>query len=234
MFAKDMVTKTDLVKEDVPSDEFIDTTGEGTITIRPGINTITVTNTAMGQLEICKARIEYANPKALTDAAQPYIQFTVDGKKIPLVRAGRCSMPLRVTVGSHTVVERATRRQSTQPRRYEAVWLPDALRHGCFRLRARPGRLHPRRSLGTAVPYSTPGQRHRRAACRSARQQEPEHAHRHGQRAVRREGETLVTYYNRIRKGRIKICKQIPCSSQDSLGGKPFDFNWNVDGRAAR
>ena len=44
-------------------------------------------------------------------------------------------------------------------------------------------------------------------------------------------GETLVTYYNRIRKGRIKICKQIPYTSQDSLGGKDFTFNWTVDGK---
>jgi hypothetical protein len=45
-------------------------------------------------------------------------------------------------------------------------------------------------------------------------------------------GETLVTYYNRIRKGRIKICKQIPYTSQDSLGGKPFTFDWTVDHQA--
>ena len=45
-------------------------------------------------------------------------------------------------------------------------------------------------------------------------------------------GETLVTYYNRIRKGRIKICKLIPYTSQDSLGGKTFDFDWRVDGRS--
>src|SRR4029079_6876985 len=82
--------------------QYIDVSGnDSTITIQPGINTVTVTNTATGQLEICKARIEYANPKALTDNAQPYVQFTVDGKKIPLVRAGRCSMPLRVSVGNH-------------------------------------------------------------------------------------------------------------------------------------
>jgi hypothetical protein len=45
-------------------------------------------------------------------------------------------------------------------------------------------------------------------------------------------GETLVTYYNRIKKGRIKICKQIVYTSQDSLGGKTFDFAWRVDGRS--
>ncbi len=39
--------------------EFIDTTGEGDITIAPGINTKTITNTAKGLLEICKAKIKY-------------------------------------------------------------------------------------------------------------------------------------------------------------------------------
>src|SRR4051812_43165319 len=37
--------------------EFIDTTGEGDVTIAPGINTKTITNTARGLLEICKAPI---------------------------------------------------------------------------------------------------------------------------------------------------------------------------------
>ena len=91
VFAKELDTKTNLVKEDgLPSDDFIDTTGEGTITIRPGINTITVTNTAMGQLEICKARIQYLDDRALRDAAQPWFNFVVDGKTKVQVRAGRC------------------------------------------------------------------------------------------------------------------------------------------------
>jgi len=35
-----------------------------------------------------------------------------------------------------------------------------------------------------------------------------------------------------VRKGRIKICKLIPYTSLDSLGGKTFDFAWRVDGRS--
>ena len=31
-------------------------------------------------------------------------------------------------------------------------------------------------------------------------------------------GETLVTFYNRIKQGMVKVCKQIPMTSQDSLG----------------
>ena len=36
--------------------EFIDRTGEGEVTIAPGINTMTITNTAKGLLEVCKAQ----------------------------------------------------------------------------------------------------------------------------------------------------------------------------------
>ncbi len=35
--------------------EFIDTSGEGNVVIAPGVNTVTITNTAKGVLEVCKA-----------------------------------------------------------------------------------------------------------------------------------------------------------------------------------
>ena len=47
-------------------------------------------------------------------------------------------------------------------------------------------------------------------------------------------GETLVTFYNRVKLARLKICKQIPITSQDSLGGKDFFFDVTVNGRAGR
>ena len=37
-------------------------------------------------------------------------------------------------------------------------------------------------------------------------------------------GETLVTFYNRVKLARIKVCKVIPITSQDSLGGKDFTY----------
>ena len=40
-------------------------------------------------------------------------------------------------------------------------------------------------------------------------------------------GETLVTFYNRVKLARIKICKVIPYTSQDSLGSKPFSYTIN-------
>ena len=37
-------------------------------------------------------------------------------------------------------------------------------------------------------------------------------------------GETLVTFYNRIKQGQVKVCKTIPPGSADSLGGKTFTY----------
>jgi hypothetical protein len=37
-------------------------------------------------------------------------------------------------------------------------------------------------------------------------------------------GETLVTFYNRIKLGTIKVCKVIPIGSTDALGNKPFTY----------
>lgn len=37
--------------------------------------------------------------------------------------------------------------------------------------------------------------------------------------------DVTVTYYNRIKLGQVKVCKVIPSTSQDSLGGKLFDYD---------
>jgi hypothetical protein len=46
------------------------------------------------------------------------------------------------------------------------------------------------------------------------------------------DGETVVTYTNRIRTGTVKVCKRIPRTSADSLSplfpGKTYNFNVNV------
>jgi len=206
--------------------QYIDVTGQdSTITVKPGINTVTVTNTAMGQLEICKARIEYANPKALTDAAQPFIQFTVDGKKIPLVRAGRCSMPLRVSVGPHSVVE--TSYQAAVSNAPSGTSISFGSAASDYELDTGGSTL----VLGVTLSYSTPGngidvQPADQLVSKNLTTRAATVNVRYG-----KYGETLVTYYNRIRKGRIKICKLIPYTSLDSLGGKTFTFDWRVDGR---
>ncbi len=231
VFAKELDTKTNLVKEDgLPSDDFIDTTGEGTITIRPGINTITVTNTAMGQLEICKARIQYLDDRALRDAAQPWFNFVVDGKTKVQVRAGRCAPPLRVSVGNHTVVESSYNKPvsaTNQTPTSSSYTISMSSAASDYEL-DQGGVLN---LLGVPYPYTTPGNGIDVAP--SDRLVSKNLATRTVTVAVPygKYGETLVTYYNRIRKGRIKICKQIPYTSQDSLGGKDFTFNWTVDGK---
>jgi hypothetical protein len=228
---------------DLPSNEFIDVSGEGTITIKPGINTITITNTAMGQLELCKARIgkkkDILNGQKddeLTDDAQPFINFTVDGKstwdgKKIQVRAGRCSLPLRVSVGNHVVVEQSYEKAvGGKPSGYP-VMLSSA--SSDYEL-DQGGVAYPITLLGNPYPYSTPGngidvQPSDRLVAKNLTTRTVTVSVPFG-----KYGETLVTYYNRIRKGRIKICKQIPMTSQDSLGDKTFYFDWTVDGFSSR
>jgi len=82
--------------------QFIETTGEGTTTIQPGTtNTVTVTNTAKGQIEICKTRITYLT------GTQPTFTFRLDGMLVS-VQAGKCSTGRLVTPGPHTVSEIAS------------------------------------------------------------------------------------------------------------------------------
>jgi hypothetical protein len=214
--------------------EFIDTTGEGTITIKPGINTITITNTPVGQLEICKAKIQYSDryshKTSLNDAAQPWFNFLVDGKTKVTVRAGRCAPPLRVSIGQHTIVEQSYVRSVNNVPTGSAI----SMSSSASDYELDTGGTVDVPLLGS-IPYSTPG---------DGIDVTPNYNSSFGlisknlnTRTVTvavpygPNGETLVTYYNRIRKGRIKICKQIPYTSQDSLGGKPFNFNWTVDGQ---
>jgi hypothetical protein len=209
--------------------QYIDVSGnDSTITIQPGINTVTVTNTAMGQLEICKARIEFLDTHALTDAAQPFFNFLVDGKTKVQVRAGRCSMPLRVSVGNHTVVEQSYNKAVNNAPTSSAYTISMSSNASDYELDQGGTLTIP--LLGVPYTYSTPGngidvQPSSRLVSKNLTTRTVTVSVPYGP-----QGETLVTYYNRIRKGRIKICKQIPYTSQDSLGGKTFTFHWKVDG----
>ncbi len=79
---------------------YVDVSGEGTSTIAPGINSVTVSNRAVGLLTICKARVPEIN-------GQPLFRFRIDGGGITTVRSGTCTPPSRVSVGAHTIVEMA-------------------------------------------------------------------------------------------------------------------------------
>jgi hypothetical protein len=225
------VTVSEDLDYSVGSDaQYIDVTGQdSTITIKPGINTVTITNTPMGQLEICKARIEYANPRALNDNAQPYINFRVDNQsKLIQVRAGRCSMPLRVSLGQHTVTEVSYNKAATTAPygpTGSAISLSSAASD--YELDTGGSTL----IAGVTLSYVTPGNGidvtpGDQLVSKNLTTRTVTVNVRYGAK-----GETLVTFYNRIRKGRIKICKLIPYTSQDSLGGKTFSFDWRVDGR---
>jgi hypothetical protein len=85
---------------EVSPGSYVDVSGEGVVTIASGINSITITNTAKGILELCKAAVA-----GLT--TQPSFRFRVDGGAIILVRAGACTLPMRVAIGQHSVQELA-------------------------------------------------------------------------------------------------------------------------------
>ena len=78
------------------------------VTIATGINSITITNRAMGILELCKAPVG-----GLT--TQPTFRFRVDGGSIIPVRAGACTLPMRVAIGQHSVQELAENDYELKP-----------------------------------------------------------------------------------------------------------------------
>jgi len=81
------------------SGQFITSSGSATTTIQPGTaNTVTITNTAFGVLEICKNAVA-----GLT--TQPTFNFRIDGGAIIPVKGNSCSNGTNVSVGNHTVTE---------------------------------------------------------------------------------------------------------------------------------
>jgi hypothetical protein len=171
--------------------EFIDTTGEGSVTIAPGINTLTVTNKAVGLLEVCKAPVAFQTTAPVT---QPTFQFKIDNGAAFNVQAGKCSPPKRVSVGNHTVTEVAANDYELDSSRADGGIV-------VFPADRELARSLATRTVTVSVPYAFTN------------------------------GETLVTFYNRVKLARLKICKQIPITSQDSLGGKDFFFDVMVNGR---
>jgi hypothetical protein len=157
------------------SGEFIDQSGPVTTTIGSGINTVTITNTARGVIEVCKDPVAGIN-------TQPTFQFRVDGGALFSVPAGGCSQPRRVAVGNHTVTEVALPN-------YE---LTGVTVDPAGRLVGTPDLAN--RTVTVSVPYGP-------------------------------NGETVVTFTNRIQQGRLKVCKTIPLGSFDSLNGDPFNYN---------
>ncbi len=176
-------------------------TGPSSITLAAGINTATYTNTAKGLLEVCKAAIKFST--RVDPTKQPSFTFRIDGGGMLKVRAGTCSLPQRVSVGTHTVSEVADPDYELDPGSLAQDLLGLGTNGGIV---VSPADREVSRNLNTRtvtvnVPYGI-------------------------------NGETLVTFYNRVKLGQVKVCKLIPITSQDTLGGKPFTYTVTIGSRA--
>jgi hypothetical protein len=182
----DFPTGTEITVSERNPGAFVDSQGVGTVRIGSGVSTLTVTNTASGVLEVCKAKIA-----GLT--TQPTFKFRIDASATPVsVQAGKCSFPTRVAIGTHTVTELADDKYELDASRADggiAVFPADR----------EVGRNLSLRTVTVTVPFGA-------------------------------EGETLVTFYNRTKQALLKVCKTIPSSSQDALGGKAFEFLVDISG----
>jgi hypothetical protein len=76
-----------------------------TVTLAAGVNTVTFSNQAYGTIEICKA-LPPADA-AFFGATQLTFNFTVNGGASFGVKAGKCSGPIVVPVGTATITEAA-------------------------------------------------------------------------------------------------------------------------------
>jgi hypothetical protein len=72
--------------------------GGGVATIAPGIDTVRLVNTAWGRLSVCAAPVDGL-------ITPPVLRFRIDGGAPLAVRGGTCSLPARVAVSNHTVVQ---------------------------------------------------------------------------------------------------------------------------------
>ena len=178
---------------------YIKVSGEGTVVIKPGINTVTVTNTAQGKLEICKFLNEVQpEPGFPNPLLERTFTFNVSGGVGTVkVKPGRCSPPILVVPGTYTVTEALENDfeldTSHVPTGGIAV-TPST---------AELSRNTLARSVTVNVPYAGP----------------------YGD-------EVRVDFYNRIRRGQIKVCKHITPGSTDSLGAKRFTFEVRTDREA--
>ena len=165
--------------------EFIDTTGEGDITIAAGHQHRHDHEHRQGPPRGLQGAIRSDVRRTLRSPwqpTQPTFKFKIDGGAIFTVQAGKCSPPKRVSVGNHTVTE-------VDEDNYELD--PDAPGGG---ITAFPADREVSKSLATktitvSVPYGA-------------------------------NGETLVTFYNRVKRGRSRSASRSRYTSQDSLGKK--------------
>ena len=112
------------------------------------------------------------------------------------VRANRCSPPILVTPGTYTVTEFADTATGNTMQDFELDTSHPSGGIAVTPSTAELSRNTLARSVTIAVPWAGPAG-----------------------------DEVRVDFYNRIRRGQIKVCKHITPGSADSLGGKTFLFD---------
>jgi hypothetical protein len=192
LFAEDRTDILTIIDRQLLSEDYIRVTGEGTVVIKPGINTVTITNHALGKLEICKLAVDRfrVNPNHL-------FTFMISGgvgtKK---VRPGYCTPPILVTPGSYTITEALETNYEIDPNAPgSGINVTPAT--------ALVSKNTLARMVTVAVPYAGP----------------------YGD-------EVRVDFYNRVRRGNVKVCKHITPGSADSFHGKVWDYKISVEGAA--
>jgi hypothetical protein len=183
-------------------------TGETqTVTVVGGINTISFTNQAYGQLEICKQMLKNSSVDDTIYNGVTFF-FSLDGSKtlIP-VAAGHCSMPQIVPAGTHTVREPAFGKdwddnwESEQLNPYGFQFVSSNATGPMGDNRCVPQDLSATPNCGNPITVSVPWFK------------DPSNG-----------GETLITFTNKVLRASFKICKQIDPGSVDELGGLNYTF----------
>ena len=171
-----------------------------------GINTVSIHNQALGQLEICKAMLKIAGADDTNFNDQAIFHFSIDGATSgPLsdvqVAAGHCSMPLVVNAGQHTIRENLAR---TTDLGKPAGWAFE------FVGATATGPTGDNRVVGPGgnpvtvnVPYFA----------------DPANG-----------GETLVTITNRVLRAQVKICKIVDPGSLTALGANVWQYSVDAIG----
>jgi len=189
----------------------------GTTTIASGINMISVTNTALGQLEICKFLVA-------SDSEYTGFTFTFTYKNTDATvtdprasgtltaAAGRCSPPVLVPVGTYQVTEQLSQTTTIggtpEPRAFSFVSSTATGPTGDNRCSPVNNSSNPNcgNPITVTVPYFN-------------RLKDPVLY-----------GETTVAFTDRVNRTTIKICKYVESGSTTPLNPLSFTFNVFANG----
>jgi len=196
-------------------------------TIVGGINNITFTNVALGQLEICKRMIigEEGLHQSFTFNYAGASAWNKSVKGTVKIAAFTCSLPQVVPAGNYTVTEDLSKLQvqlggPTGPKVNAFQFVASDARGPLDDNRCVPPQSTPdnvdalivtiiNTNCGNPATVSVP-------YFNSA---DPV-----------KFGETQVTFWNKETRGSIKICKQVTSDSTASIGNTTFNFAWSVSG----